>query len=130
MTAGPDSADLGPRAKVALVEVRARFVARLDERLEEIGQAAVPVLRSARDVDVRSPVQELQGLAHKLAGTAGMFGFHALSDSSRSLETICEEVASAGGKLTKESLMAIKTAVDVLEQSAQLTKREYKVSAG
>lgn len=122
-------ADLGPKAKIALAEVRTRFVDGLDERVGEIERAAAAVLRCGSPGDVGRTLEELQGLAHKLAGTAGMFGFHALSDASRVIEQLCLDTGLAAGAPTPDDLKPIETAMETLERIAKEIKREYAEDA-
>jgi HPt (histidine-containing phosphotransfer) domain-containing protein len=87
-------------ARDRLAELRRGFATRLRERVEEL-QAAVEA------VDDRQPdaVAKVENLAHKLAGTAGSYGFHEVGEVAAELEALCgngfdpETAAELGKKL-------------------------------
>lgn len=65
-----------------LAALRARFVARCAEDREILAGFAAPFPPAAREA--------MRGIAHRLAGAAGTFGFPAASEAALRLEEACE----------------------------------------
>ena len=79
-----------PRAtlEAEMERLRIRYVERLELNLTEIAQLAAEVSGSERD---RRVLAELHHRLHKLAGTAGTFGFDAIGGRARQLEAMAQE---------------------------------------
>lgn len=71
-------------ARDRLAELRHGFAARLRERLAEL-EGAVDAAQSGRG----EAVAKVEHLAHKLAGTAGSYGFHDVGAIAAELEALC-----------------------------------------
>ena len=71
-------------ARDRLAELRQGFAGRLRERVDELDAAVAAV-------DDRQPaaVSKVEHLAHKLAGTAGSYGFHEVGEIAAELEALC-----------------------------------------
>ncbi|MBT5497968.1 MAG: diguanylate cyclase [Alphaproteobacteria bacterium] len=80
-------ADQKPSVLDQLALLKASFGDKLVERIEEIEAAAIPLSQEgASEDEMARAVDTLQALSHKLTGSAGTFGFAAISDASRKLE--------------------------------------------
>ncbi len=71
-------------ARDRLAELRRGFAARLRERVEEL-DAAVAAVDDRQAV----AVSRVEHLAHKLAGTAGSYGFHEVGEIAAEIEALC-----------------------------------------
>lgn len=71
-------------ARDRLAELRRGFAARLRERVEELDAAVAAV-----DDRQAAAVARVEHLAHKLAGTAGSYGFHEVGEIAAELEALC-----------------------------------------
>lgn len=70
-----------------LALLRASFASKLVERVDEIRAAAEPLSNDSADGDdIARAIDTLQALSHKLTGSAGTFGFAAVSVAARKLE--------------------------------------------
>ena len=80
-------ADVDGAVQQQLALLRASFGEKLVERMVEIEAAAIPLTEDgATPEDEARAVDTLQALSHKLTGSAGTFGFDAISVSARKLE--------------------------------------------
>ena len=80
-------ADQKPSVSEQLALLKASFGDKLVERIDEIEAAAAPLSQDgASEDDMARAVDTLQALSHKLTGSAGTFGFAAVSEASRKLE--------------------------------------------
>ncbi len=88
-----------------LVALKAAFASRLPDKIQEIEDAA------------SGPLEGVLALAHKLAGSAGTYGFGALGNAARNLEVACQETLDQPGVPTDSDLKHLQTCVDVLRKS-------------
>jgi|GEM_PF-2485153 len=72
-------------ARDKLAELRNGFKARLRERVAEL-EAAV----QSASAGEAGGVQRTEALAHKLAGTAGSYGFPEVGEAAAELEALCD----------------------------------------
>lgn len=90
-----------------LAELRARFVARTIKRVAALRTAIERVA-----VDADAPAQ-IVDLAHQLAGSAGTFGYTALSHAAATLEVIarqrCSSSAHGGTELLGQTFSEIES---------------------
>ena len=75
--------------KERLGQLKVAFAEKLSSRLVEIDRAAVAFLATATEADARPRLEVLRGLAHKLAGSAGTFGYPQVGEDARALEHLC-----------------------------------------
>lgn len=75
--------------KERLEQLRTAFAEKLSARLTEIDEAATVFLGAEAEAEGRARLEVLRGLAHKLAGSAGTFGYSQVGDSARALEQLC-----------------------------------------
>ena len=69
----------------AMVRIRERFLVRVREDLVHL---------EAHRADAALPREELRMTVHRLAGSAGLFGFHALTEAAADLD---EKLAAGAG---------------------------------
>jgi len=93
-----------------LGELRQKFAARAAEDLEALEQLAL----SLRDEDAAADVvSDLLASLHRLAGSAGTFGFPELGEAARNLEKMLKAGAEDGvPDLAVEKLLALRTLLD------------------
>jgi PAS domain S-box-containing protein len=85
----PHSADFQQK----LAQLRREYLERLPGQAVEIRALADRLISGAYGLEL---VRELQLLAHRLAGSAGTFGLHALSQSARRFEELLASCLAAG----------------------------------
>lgn len=68
------------------------FKAQLAGRLEELDAAFAELRDSSGATEIRSAMETLNALSHKLTGSAGTFGFMAVSEAAQRLETHCQSL--------------------------------------
>ena len=66
--------------------------------------------------EIHPPVEEIRALVHKIAGTAGMFGFPSVTDQARAIEEGVRPVIEARQPLTAEQAAAIESQVAALKE--------------
>lgn len=72
-----------PDFQAAIVALTAKFVASLPEKRQAM-ESAFALWKDAGDANA---LKDLIGVAHKLAGSGGSYGFDALGRAARDLET-------------------------------------------
>ena len=88
------------------------YGALLPERLNELDSAFADLPDDIRATAARQALETLCALAHKFTGSAGTFGFMAISEAAARLEALCQfllegaDDAAAGGRETMASLVA------------------------
>ena len=88
------------------------YGALLPERLNELDSAFADLPDDIRATAARQALETLCALAHKFTGSAGTFGFMAISEAAARLEALCQSLlegaddAVAGGRETMASLVA------------------------
>ena len=101
-----------------LDDLRRAFAAKLGSQIEELTAAARPLDEEAAPEGVRGALESLHGLAHKLAGSAGTFGYSQLSDAAKRLEVLClsildgDRVPVAAQRVEIQALLAAFEAPD------------------
>jgi len=83
------STDARDQALGRLGEVRERFAARLRLRLAELGELVEAAQRQAS----RGQLAEAVGAAHRLAGTAGSYGYVEVGEAAAGLERALQRIA-------------------------------------
>ncbi|MCR9159275.1 MAG: Hpt domain-containing protein [Nannocystaceae bacterium] len=91
-------------ARDRLAELRQGFAARLRERVDALETAVAKV-----DDRQAAAIAEVEQLAHKLAGTAGSYGFHEIGEIAAELEALCGEGfdATQAAELTERMRAAL-----------------------
>lgn len=97
-----------------LAELRERFAARAADDLKELEQRARLMQSEGADGAV---IADVCARLHRLAGSAGTFGFPELGEAARSLEKMLKAKASAGGNLEAcglvvEKILALRTMLE------------------
>jgi len=81
--------DSRDQARSKLTELRGRFEERLGQRLERLEQ----LVAAARHDATPGALAEAIGVAHRLAGTAGSYGFVQVGESAAGLERALQRIA-------------------------------------
>ncbi len=108
-----------------LAQMRAQFLAQLGPRISAIDTEAGCLVRGAWSGDA---ARRLQQLAHNLAGSAGTFGAHGLSQAARRLEQSLSPYLDAP-PIEKEARIALhRNVMEVIymAQDAQKEKRSFE----
>ena len=95
-----------------------RFASGLDAKLAEIEIAAGGLREGAPVDESKAALQALSGLAHRLAGSAGTFGFAALGRTALKLEILCLTIVEQHQGLSAERHAEIKGLLPVLRKQA------------
>jgi diguanylate cyclase (GGDEF)-like protein len=75
-----------------LAALQASYASKLGEKLAELKAAAALIIPGDRSEDSATAILELSGLAHKLSGSAGTFGFKDLGAAAKNLEILCHSL--------------------------------------
>ena len=94
----------------ALLEV---YAARLPEKIREVRDLWDQVEGGSDGASER-----LQRSIHRVAGSAGTYGYAQLSDVARELEHALEDLPPVGTELTSENRKQIRLLIDTLEKAA------------
>ena len=84
--------------EMRLAELRANFAANLTQRLDEMHGASAEIAQRRSLEEAAPDLDLLQSFAHKLAGSAGSFGFAELGETARRLELLCISVLNERSK--------------------------------
>jgi len=79
-----------PELQNQIKALRDEYEAKLPGRLDELDAAFKDLPPDTPPGDSRQALETLMGLAHKLAGSAGTFGFMAVGDAAEQLENACQ----------------------------------------
>ncbi|NQV48460.1 MAG: response regulator [Rhodospirillaceae bacterium] len=90
-----------------LAALKAAFAARLPNKIQEIEDAAVVSLDT------------VQALAHKLAGSAGTYGFSNLGHTARNLELVCQSLTEPDQKSSDDGIIRVNELISMLHQGAK-----------
>ncbi|MCQ4257892.1 diguanylate cyclase [Stutzerimonas stutzeri] len=104
----------GDALKIQLQALNEKFAERLRDELAELEQRADRLLQTREQEQRRQLMLELNERLHRLAGTAGTFGFGALGEQSRLLEQRTEgwlEAAKPSGQALAAIIKAIQQMV-------------------
>jgi PAS domain S-box-containing protein len=82
--------------KDGLARLKAEFAERLPGRLAEIESAKTALADASGEAQVAA-LKNLAGMAHKLAGSAGTFGYPDLGSAARAVNDFAKDVLSGGG---------------------------------
>jgi HPt (histidine-containing phosphotransfer) domain-containing protein len=93
-----------------LAALRQQFMERFADRLKVI-EAAVGRVGSDPEA-----VKSLRGECHKIAGTAGTFGFAAIGEAASEIEMACDHAVAAGAPLNEKERAAIDPLLAVLRK--------------
>jgi chemotaxis protein histidine kinase CheA len=94
---------------MTLAELQQRFLTGLERRLGEIANA----LAGTRDPE------SLMRMFHSLAGIAGTFGFHRITDISRECEEFCLGAMSEARTLTAEVVERLQCSVEAMREARE-----------
>ena len=92
---------------MTLLELQERFQAGLERRLDDIAG----VLGGAREPE------SLMRMFHSLAGIAGTYGFHRITDISRECEDFCVGVMSESRSLRVEDVARLLCSVEAMREA-------------
>lgn len=77
-------------------------------------------LKDPKDIEtVRSRLKTISELAHKLAGSAGTYGFDLLEIHAGTLEQHCDELLQTGEHLTADNLALLENKIQDMHTAAQ-----------
>ncbi len=94
---------------MTLLELQQRFLTGLERRLGEIAN----LLAGARDPE------SLMRMFHSLAGIAGTYGFHRITDISRECEEFCVSVLCGSRTLTAEEVRRLQCSVEAIREARE-----------
>lgn len=101
-----------------LEALKAVFVSRLPDKVQQI--------ESALD----DSLETVQGLAHKLAGSAGTYGFSHIGHMARNLELACHLLTEQGKKPSDDELKQINKLVSMLREGMKAKPDDFLTQAG
>ena len=90
-------AEPGPGFAERFAALQSQFFVKLAERVEALDALVGDLEKAATAETAKSALRSMQEIAHKLAGSGGMFGAPAVSEAGRDLEEVCERAAAAPG---------------------------------
>ena len=92
------------------------YAASLPGKLDELASLARQLSGTGPFVEARQRMIEASELAHKIAGTAGTFGYPEVTDGTRAIEESLRTVLEAGRPLTAEQAAKIVGQVEKLKK--------------
>lgn len=106
-------------AAEGMAALRAAYLSGLPAKLEKIG-TAVSVLEPDTPIDeARAALGKLHGLAHKLVGSAGTYGFSNLSRIARYLELSCLDLVETGSEVSVQKRKEIDLLITLLQEAGK-----------
>jgi DNA-binding response OmpR family regulator/HPt (histidine-containing phosphotransfer) domain-containing protein len=108
----------GNKYSAAVAKMKAlseAYGASLPARLEELEVAATGLSAGGSFDGIRETLDDVSALAHKIAGTAGTFGYQAVTDHARDIETGLRQAIAAERPLTGEQAAGFASQIAVLK---------------
>ena len=99
-----------------LLGLQRAFLAQLPDRVQAIETALNEAL-GAREID-RPGVDALFHLAHRLCGSAGIYGCSAVHTAAGAIERVAEGLRAAGGKDEPSQVAELRQLVEALKRAA------------
>ena len=99
--------DNGEDVQRQLDELKNIFADKLGERLDELEVAGRSLNEAGELSEQMKKLDNLLNIAHKLAGSAGTFGYRALGDLAAEIEDICDNVIAAERALSSTEIIQI-----------------------
>ncbi len=93
----------------------AAYAASLPGKLQELETLARPLSSGGPFEEVQESLEAVRIVAHKIAGTAGTFGYQSLTDHARAIEKSLKLAIEAEQPLTAEQTAAIGLQIDALK---------------
>ncbi len=100
-------AELPGEVRAKFEELRAGYSATLAIKMAEFETAARSLASRATEGERRTALDTLVRLSHKLAGSAGTFGFPSISQAADDLEQQCRTLVQITGELSPEQCAEI-----------------------
>jgi HPt (histidine-containing phosphotransfer) domain-containing protein len=104
----------------ALAAAKARYAAALPEQADEVRRLWEACVSAPGD---RGAAEELHARAHRLAGTAGSFGFHEVSAASARMEAALVDALQTSRPLDGLEAPAIAREVEAVVAACQAAQR-------
>ena len=102
-----------------LTAMTAAFLSKLTDKVREMEEAAAP-LWDAADGDANADaLHAVQALAHKLAGSAGTYGFANLGHTARNLELTCQALGENSDALPAQELNQIGELIALMREQSE-----------
>jgi HPt (histidine-containing phosphotransfer) domain-containing protein len=98
-----------PEVDAELARIIASFAGEVREWLHRLDAAARTFAEATSENEARQALEEISLLAHKLSGSAGTFGFVAISEAATPLELRCAALLGGDGAVTDEQRQEIVT---------------------
>jgi DNA-binding response OmpR family regulator len=106
------------------------YAASLPAKLHQLETLAQPLSGGGPFEELDQSLEAVRILAHKIAGTAGTFGYQSVTDHARAIEKSLKIVIEAEQPLTAEQAAAIELQIDALKElSAAKPARRAHASA-
>ena len=104
-----------------LAAMTAAFLARLTDKVGELAEAASPLddIASSGADAISIALTTVQGLAHKLAGSAGTYGFGNIGHTARNLELLCQALLEQTDTITEQELSPFRDLLALMAKQAE-----------
>jgi diguanylate cyclase (GGDEF)-like protein len=85
-----------------LADLRAKYVAQLKDRLDEVEAAFAPLKGELPLEKTVEALERLHHLTHKLVGSGTLYGFPELSETARQIEYLCDAILGIGQEISAQ----------------------------
>ncbi len=110
---------MSTEAQDKLIAMTAEFLSRLTGKIRELEEAAAPI-ETTSDKNARiEALNAVRTLAHKLAGSAGTYGFGNLGHTARNLELACESLLENADAMAQRELADIHDLLSLMREQAE-----------
>ncbi len=113
MTEPPDE------IRAEIEALRASFVAALAGKLSGLEAAAQTIEPQSSPAEIRSALETLGALTHKLSGSAGTLGFLRLGEAAGELELMCESLLDRESVVSTEQCAEVHRLLSTLKTFAE-----------
>ncbi len=102
-----------------MVALTAAFLGKLSDKVRELEFAAAPIGEPADGVAVGKSLRAVQDLAHRLAGSAGTYGFSNIGHTARNLELLCQSLLEAPDSMASGDLAQVDELLSLMAEQAE-----------
>jgi len=102
-----------------LTAMTAAFLSKLTDKVREMEDAAEPLGNTADGDAIVDALNVVQALAHKLAGSAGTYGFANLGHTARNLELACQALQESSDAISRQELNQVGELIALMREQSE-----------
>ncbi len=115
------------QSKLAAMTVA--FLSKLTDKIRELEESAAPIVETASEDAIRHALGAVQALAHRLAGSAGTYGYGNIGHTARNLELTCQALLEHTDLGWQQDLGQVHDLVSLMGEQAKTSTNSAMIPA-